>query len=325
MTFFLSTFFFIFSVVSGLSEISTNSTLLSLRCINPSPSNIAPHHNINPIETLLDNLTSVAPKSRFTTLTVTFGNERYSGLMQCRPGLGPKACTLCAKKAHDTISSLCGNSNTVSSWFDGCYVQISLMTGSSDDATNNVSNHSCLGRAKNRDPARFEPAMGTLFLKLRAEVNIATRYRFSYGEIAYGGDGKMNIYGLVECVRSLTTNECNSCVEKAVEKLMFYCGGENGGTVVYGLCLVRFDGEEFYNRGEVSVSSDGGGGAWGNFTAWEGDHKGGGCVKKVVVVVGYWGGGAGCFLVFVFLAWLLRRAALNRAKVAAFDTCKIGE
>ncbi|KAL7132865.1 hypothetical protein ABFS83_12G103500 [Erythranthe nasuta] len=324
MTFFLSTFFFfIFSVVSGLPEISTNSTLLSLRCINPSSSNIAPHHNINPIETLLDNLTSVAPISHFTTLTATFGHERYSGLMQCRPGLGPKNCTRCVKKAHNTISNLCRNSNTVSSWFDGCYVHISLMTGSSD-TNNNVSNHSCSGRAKNRDPARFEPAMGTLFLKLRAEVNIATRYGFSYGEIAYG-ESEI-IYGLVECVRSLTTNECNSCVEKAVEKLMFYCGGENGGTMVNGLCLVRFDGDEFYNRGEVSVSTDGGGGAWGNYTVWEGDQNGGGCVrKKVVVVVGYWGGGAGCFLVFVFLAWLLRRAALNRAKVAAFDATKIAD
>ncbi|KAL7091433.1 hypothetical protein ACP275_12G105800 [Erythranthe tilingii] len=319
MTFFLSTFFFVSSVVSGLSAISTNCTLLSLRCINTSPSNATHHHNINPIETLLDNLTSVAPKSHFTNLTATFGPQRYSGLMQCRPGFGPKTCTLCAKKAHNTISNLCRNSNTVSAWFDGCYVRISLMTGSYD-TINNVSNHSCSGRAKNRDPARFEPAMGTLFLKLRAEVNIATRYGFSYGEIAYG-ESEI-IYGLVECVRSLTTNECGSCVEKAVEKLMFYCGGENGGTVVNGLCLVRFDGEEFYNSGEVSVSSDGGGGAWGNFT-----ENGGGCVKKVAVavVVRYWGGGAGCFLVFVFLAWLLRRAALNRAKVAAFDACKIAD
>ncbi|KAI3467360.1 hypothetical protein Pfo_024023 [Paulownia fortunei] len=308
MAFFLSSFF-IFSIFShSINFTSLPPLLLSLRCTSSPSNQTNAHHNINPVETLLDNLTSESPKSHFTTLNTSFGQERYTGLMQCRLGLGPKMCTICARIARNTILNLCQNSKAVSAWFDGCYVRIILMS-SSDYAYMNISNHSCWSRAKNQDPARFVPALGTLLLKLRADVNIATHHGFSHGEIAYGNTNRSEskIYGLVECVRSLSPQECDSCIGKANEKLQFYCGGENGGTVVYGLCLVRFDSNEFYH-GEVNSA---GGGVSGNFTVWEGEN--GGCKKKFVMA--YWGGGVACFLVLVLLAWLLRRTVLNRARV----------
>ncbi|KAK6159970.1 hypothetical protein DH2020_003351 [Rehmannia glutinosa] len=242
--------------------------------------------------------------------------------MQCRPGLGPNKCTLCANIARNTILNLCQNSTSVSAWFDGCYIQITS-TIYSDNAYMDISHHSCSGRAKNQDPARFVPALGTLFLKLRADVNIATHHGFSHGEIAYENNinrSESKIYGLVECVRSLSPQECDSCVERAIEKLQFYCGGKNdGGTVVYGLCLVRFDSSEFYDGG---VNYAGGDEVSGNFsTVWEGEN--GECKKSLVMA--YWGGGVACFVVFVLLAWLLRRTVLNRAKVGALGSAVFDE
>ncbi|KAL0358078.1 UNVERIFIED_CONTAM: hypothetical protein Scaly_1493500 [Sesamum calycinum] len=243
MNFLLSSFLFIFSTFSLI----TNSTvvplplplppLLSLRC-SPSPSTHH-HHNINPIRTLLDNLTSVAVDSRFTTFNTTFRQGRYSGLMQCRPGLRPQACILCASAAGNTILNLCPNSNAVSVWYDGCYVQISMMMmNSSHDRDHDhegfmdASNHSCSNRAKNQDLARSGPALEALLLKLKADVNLATHHGFSQGEIAYDNinHSDSKIYGAVECVRSLSPQECDFCVGKAIEKLQFYCGGTNGGT-----------------------------------------------------------------------------------------------
>ncbi|KAK4429984.1 hypothetical protein Salat_1299100 [Sesamum alatum] len=277
--------------------------------------NVHHHHNINPIQTLLDNLTSVAHNSRFTTFNTTFRQELYSGLMQCQPGLSLEACTLCANTARNTILNLCSNSNAVSAWYDGCYVQIFMMMNSSHDhddhnAYMDVSNHSCSNRAKNQDPARSAPALEALLLNLRTDVNLATHHGFSQGEIAYESvnhtDSK--IYGIVECVRSLSPQECEVCVGKAIEKLQFYCGGKNGGTAVYGPCLVRFDSNEFYHGG---LHSDAGDGVSCNFTVWEGENGG---IKRGLVI-GYWGGGVACFLVFVLLACLLRRRVVNIAKV----------
>ncbi|KAL0385771.1 UNVERIFIED_CONTAM: hypothetical protein Sradi_2971400 [Sesamum radiatum] len=315
MNFLLSSFLFIFSTFSLI----TNSTLvplpplLSLSC-TPSPSTHHHHHNINPIKTLLDNLTSVALiNSRFTTFNTTFQQERYLGFMQCRPGFHPKACILCACAARNTILNLCPNSNAVSVWYDGCYIQLSMMMMNSShdhdhDAYMDVSNHSCSSRAKNQDPARSAPALEALLLKLRADVNLATHHGFSQGEIAYDNinHSDSKIYGIVECVRSLSPQECDFYVGKAIEKLQFYCRGKNGGTAVYGPCLVRFDSNEFYYGGIHSAAAGG-----GNFTVWEGENGG---IKRGLVI-GYLGGGVACFLVFVLLAFLLRRTVVNIAKV----------
>ncbi|KAL0421100.1 UNVERIFIED_CONTAM: hypothetical protein Slati_3132900 [Sesamum latifolium] len=258
MNFLLSSFLFIFSTFSLI----TNSTLvplplppfLSLGC-TPSPSTHH-HHNINPIKTLLDNLTSVALSSPFTTFNTTFRQERYSGLMQCRPGLYPKACTLCANAARNKILSFCPNSNAVSVWYDGCYIQISttMMNSSHDhdhDTYMDVSNHSCSSRAKNQDPARSTPALETLLLKLRADVNLATHHGFSQGEITYDNinHSDSKIYGIVECVRSLSPQECDFCVGKAIEKLQF--------TAVGRMEALRFTGRALFVSTAMSFTMEG--------------------------------------------------------------------
>ncbi|GFP86189.1 cysteine-rich repeat secretory protein 55 [Phtheirospermum japonicum] len=312
MTLFLSSFF-ILSMFSLSINLTSPPHLLSLKCTPSSSNQTNPHRKIDFMKTLVDNLTSEAPKSQLITLNTTFGQERYTGLMQCRPGLGPKYCTLCAKTARCAISSLCQNSNSVSAWFDGCYVQI-LPTSFFNNAYTNISNHSCSSRASNQDPDRFLPALGTLLLKLRADVNIATHRGFSHGEIVYENSNRSvsKIYGLVECVRSLSPRECDSCVERAIDKLEFYCSGKNGGFVVYGPCLVRFDVSKFYDGGVVSYA---GVGEMGNFSVWEGENENENYWGRKKIVVAYWGGGVACLLVFVLLVSLLRRTVLNRAKV----------
>lgn len=156
----------------------------------------------------------------------------------------------------------------VSAWFDGCYVQIS-----SDNVYTNISTHSCSGRAL-QDPARFVPALGALLLKLRADANIPSRRGFSHGEIGYGNSNRSEskIYGLVECARSLSPRECDSCIAGAIGELLFYCAGENG-VLVHGTCLVRFDSSEFYFE---DVGCEGGGVKvrGGYFSVGEGENGG---------------------------------------------------
>lgn len=298
MALFLYLLFFIFPTFPFM-HFSSVPPLLSLSCM-PSPS------NINPMKTLLDNLTMETPTSHYAT----FRQGRYTGLMQCRPGLSPKNCALCADAARVTILNLCPNSIGVSAWFDGCYVQISSIVFSDT----NISSHSCSARDAVGDPARFVPALGTLFLKLRADVNIPTHGGFSHREIGFENinRGGSKIYGIVECVRSLSPQECDSCVAKASDELLFYCGGKNGGVLVHGGCLVRFESSEFYH--EEDASSEGGG---ASFSVGEGENGGG--KKKVVVVYWMWSGGVGCFVVVVVLAWLLRTTVLKRGQVGTSD------
>lgn len=317
MAFFLPSFFIVFTVSFSVNYSSV--PLLSLWCNPSSPSNqTISIREINTIKTLLENLTNEAPKSHFSTLNATFRQELYTGIMQCRPALGPENCTSCAKIARTTILNLCQNSKVVSAWFDGCYVQISPIS-SSHNSHLNALYHSCSGRDNHQDLTRFIPALGALFLRLRANV-ISTHHGFSYQDIRFGLTNRheSKIFGLVECVRSLSRKECDSCIEKAVEKLLFYCGGKEGATLVHGLCFVRFDIKEFYHEG---VNSSAGGGVTGGnftfFTAGKVEGENGGRVKKLVLEC--WISGVACFSLFILIVHMLRIRALNTAKVGSLD------
>lgn len=189
-----------------------------------------------------------------------------------------------------------------------------MQISSSDFSNTSISNHSCSGRVHAQDPSVFAPALASLLLKLRADVSIPTHRGFSHGEIVFRNSnrGESRIYGRVECARSLSPRECDSCVAEAADELLLYCGGENGGVLVHGMCLVRFDSSKFYfedvNTGVEEVRGE-------YFSEGEGEN---GRSEKTTVIV-YWSGGVGCFALVVLMAWLLRRAVLNRGKVGISD------
>lgn len=81
--------------------------------------------------------------------------------------------------------------------------------------------------------------------------------------------------------------------------------------MVHGTCLVRFDRSEFYFE-DVNTGVE----VRGEYFS-EGEGEKGRSKKKTVMV--YWSGGVGCFALVVLMAWLLRRAVLNRGKVGISD------
>ncbi|XP_051122156.1 putative cysteine-rich repeat secretory protein 7 [Andrographis paniculata] len=302
-------FYLLFFSTFSLSKQALTLTpppLLSLDCkqTNPNPK----------IQTLLANLTSSTPTT--SDLLATSTSQPYTGLMQCRPGLGPPECTLCAETARAAISALCPNPSAVSAWFDGCYLKISDTTSSPPESAP-ATRHSCSDPPNNPDPGRFEPALETLLLILTADVNLPSRRGFSQGHIPYGSAGG-EIYGVVECARSLSTGDCGRCVRSAAEKVQLHCGGRNGGREIVGACIVRYSTEEIY-RGKLrtaaageSVTGGNCGGAWKEGGDWR--------RKEAAAALAYWGGGAAaCFAVVGLAVWVVGRTVLNRGKVGDLD------
>lgn len=120
---------------------------------------------------------------------------------------------------------------------------------------------------------------------------------------------------------SLSTQECDACVAKAMEMVQVDCGGKDGGFAVAGPCLVRFHYQGRTAAGMTmgvsarrGVSSSGASnvsGGWGD-----------GDLGKGKAAMAYWGGGFGCLLVVVFLVCLLKNAVLNRTRVGALEFTK---
>lgn len=53
-------------------------------------------------------------------------------------------------------------------------------------------------------------------------------------------------YGLVQCSRDLSENECNQCLEAMLDKVPKCCGTKIGWQVLAPSCLIKYDDFIFY-------------------------------------------------------------------------------
>lgn len=169
---------------------------------------------------------------------------------------------------------------------------------------------------------QFELVLETLLLRLRSDVNLATHRGYSTGEIQYGNGSR--VYALVECTGYLSPKECEVCVGKGIEKLYEYCGGKEGGTVVAGYCIVRYESFRFFSDIENAGGPDSDGQSVSGAVAIGGSGKGafmGFKVKAPLVL----GAGIACVALVVLSTWLVRRSVINKAKIASFGDGKDDE
>lgn len=250
---FSSSLIFIFYLL----PIFHTSPLPSLLALNCTPKNHQSFDDDNSTLSFLIHLTYEAQKTHFAT----FKSNQFTGFMQCRLDLNQPNCSFCIKYAKNTILRLCPNSTFVVAWFNGCYIKYSqnnnnnnIQDNENNTTITNVFNYSCSTKPPLKDRAHYDPALETLLLYLRAEV---THRWFAYGELTYGKNGG-KIYGMVDCLRVSTAEECDSCVGKGIERVEEQCGGRVGGFVVVdGLCLVWHESFKFFLDSIIVSSTSG--------------------------------------------------------------------
>jgi hypothetical protein len=55
------------------------------------------------------------------------------------------------------------------------------------------------------------------------------------------------LYNLVQCTPDLSSTDCNSCLQAAINRLPICCYGKQGGRVLFPSCNVRYEWNPFYN------------------------------------------------------------------------------
>ncbi|XP_077250017.1 alpha-terpineol synthase, chloroplastic-like [Tasmannia lanceolata] len=292
----LTLIFLLFSSASPLSSPST--TPLALKC---SPSLQNPQSNNT--RTLLEDLTSKISSTRFTISTIGPEPDRLHALIQCRPDLSSTTCIHCVQSAKDYSFANCPNSNAITVWFDNCYLHYyhyPIFTHQLQVFLTRSNRSNVLGRTG------FEPALNLLLLRLRAKIGLASHHGFATGETYYGDGGR--IFALVECLYFVTPQSCETCIELGIMKVFKDCGWNEGGVVIAGSCLIRFETYPFFDQGRPeSGGSDSGGFYIANNDSVERD----GYMGVKVRVAWIWGIGFVCLVGFVLGVWLLRRKIIS--------------
>jgi hypothetical protein len=199
------------------------------------------------LDALLSSLpaTAAAASTGFATNTTgTSPDQAAYGLAQCRADVvDTSGCRTCLDgTAQDVAAGKCAGQKKAVLVYDNCLLRLS------DErffGTVDMSVVIYLVNTQNAtQPEQFTPLLGSLMSNLTNKAYQSPRM-FAVGSAAV--TPFVNIYGMAQCTRDLTADDCNRCLVNAVSSIPSCCSGKKGGQLIYASCSIRFEVEPFYN------------------------------------------------------------------------------
>nr|GME05084.1 cysteine-rich repeat secretory protein 38-like [Ipomoea batatas] len=195
---------------------------------------------------LLDNLTSTTPiNGGFSSASAGQINYIIYGLALCRGDVSTTDCRSCLADARTRIRQLCGNADGAIIWYDNCLIKYAEYNffGKID----NVNKFYLSNTEPVSNPRVFIPTRNQLLRQLATKAAGQNSF-YAAGDANVGPAGSsMKVYGLVQCTRDLSGENCRNCLNGAIAELPQCCGPQQGGRVVGGSCSVRYEIYRFYN------------------------------------------------------------------------------
>lgn len=197
----------------------------------------------NNLERLLGMLASSTAKTGFSSSSAGDGTGQVFVQALCRHDVNRSACGDCIRNASQEIVSRC-NKTDADIWYEYCQVSYSYSDFSSaltylgkypdsNNRTKNVSN-----------PKEMNTVLIKLMDRLKSEATWASSM-FAAGRSKLSS--REHVYGLVQCTRGISRDDCNTCFRSALGDLATCCSHNQGGMVVSRYCNVRFELYRFYN------------------------------------------------------------------------------
>ncbi|KAL3615181.1 hypothetical protein CASFOL_040842 [Castilleja foliolosa] len=178
---------------------------------------------------------------RNSSSTLDDPDEWCYGLAQCRGDVSADDCKTCVNNATITLinTTHCPHRRSAIIWRDYCLFKYSdvdffgiIDTGNMFSSTGDST--WILGSSSDE----VKNLMDSL-----QETAIATPVLYASGNVKFSDDPidprpTTTVYGLVQCTRDLSKDNCEACLGSAIGKLTTL---KQGGRVVYGSCNVRYE------------------------------------------------------------------------------------
>eukprot|EP01018_Ginkgo_biloba_P036657 Gb_17904 [translate_table: standard] len=213
--------------------------ILTLCCASPAWSQF-----INNFNLLLNDLVHNASRTGFNTSSHgQYPNEIY-GLLQCRGDLTRNECYNCSLEAKQSIQRYCGYHIGGKVWLDRCFLRYESRSFVSiadfQSHGNNPTN-----TASSSNPNAFERAVQNLMANLTVEASAPANKGFATGTTTV--DSLQKIYGLMQCWRDISSDNCTACLTVALNSIDSCCSGLLGAQSLRGSCIARYETYPFFN------------------------------------------------------------------------------
>ncbi|XP_054792600.1 cysteine-rich repeat secretory protein 38-like [Prosopis cineraria] len=158
------------------------------------------------------------------------------GLSLCRGDVSASDCRTCVSEASSEIRKLCPYNKGAIIWHDKCmYKYLDADFFGQVDETNKFYMWNLQTVS---DPATFNYKTKELLSQLAYQASVKPKM-FATGEVKIGES--KTLYGLTQCTRDLSGNDCKKCLDDAISELPNCCDGKQGGRVVGGSCNFRYE------------------------------------------------------------------------------------
>eukprot|EP00253_Pinus_taeda_P022151 PITA_22151 len=204
------------------------------------------------LNTLMGDLVKDTPQTGFNTSFYGESPNRIYGLLQCQGNISRQDCSICSQQAYDNVLQLCGNDVGGRVWLDSCYLRYENFSFFSEIDTNGtyLVNTNKMSTSNLYD---FRTTTSNLLFNLSNEAYNFANKGFAQGSATYSVNG--TVYGLVQCWRDLSLNNCRSCLQLATNNLYECCSANEGAQALLGSCRVRYEIYPFFNTSTQGASS----------------------------------------------------------------------
>ncbi|MED6219525.1 hypothetical protein PIB30_036506 [Stylosanthes scabra] len=182
----------------------------------------------------------------------TTTNDAVYGLYDCRGDVTGTFCQFCISTAASDILRRCPNRPSAVIWYNYCILR--------------YSNHDFIGNltttpvwlfpaTKNTTNSTQELQKAETYIQsLIKNATVETKLLYAMGEFNSGASlGER--YGLVQCSRDLTSEQCRQCLNDLLDQVPKCCAGKVGWMAGSPSCLIKYDDFMFYKITIISQGS----------------------------------------------------------------------
>lgn len=179
--------------------------------------------------------------------------DAVNGLFLCRGDvISTSTCKDCVTAAANDITNRCPNCPEAIIWYDKCMLRY---TGKYFRYDSIIPGVSLAGkRFSGGEFGRFKVSILTLLNDLTTKTAMSpTVKKFAVGRAVLSPEEGTMVYALEQCTEDLTSDQCETCLRKAIGVFGNCCEGKEGGRVLLASCNVRYELYPFYNVTAVSL------------------------------------------------------------------------
>ncbi|XP_010418086.1 PREDICTED: cysteine-rich receptor-like protein kinase 10 isoform X2 [Camelina sativa] len=242
-------FLFLFSFLTSSSVCAQNPTFVAYDCRNERNFTRNSTYFTN-LRALLSSLSSrnASYSTGFQNATAGKDPDRVTGLFLCRGDLSPEVCRSCVRFSVNESLTLCPNQREGVLYYDECMLRFS-----DRNILSTVTLGCCLGAVaygSNQDvPSnQVQRFNEVLLLTLKQAAMDAAESSRKFDARKANFTASQTLYGLVQCTPDLTTADCYTCLQKAINQLVT---NKLGGRSILPSCSSRFEISPFYNETTV--------------------------------------------------------------------------